>query len=221
MTDSERQPTKLRLLGITLMSDDPVSLYGLELPDWFEAVFHVPGSGKMSVAVYVNIDPDDGPVAAGVRAIGKGFTYRDAVAFLKGAPLDDLLHDASMMAAGAWKWDLGVKQRGKSAFELTDADRAEVGREVADVRARAAAVERPSKRRTMTPDLLRQVAEVYRKNLASGDAPTVGVASHFSVAHRTATRWVSEARKAGFLGSVKGPMPGEVTTPADGATPSE
>lgn len=223
MTDSEHRTTDIRILGILAMGDTPVSLYDIDVPDWFELAVFRPSPGQMSVAIHVTVDSESGPVPVGVRVIGgKGFTYRDAVAFLKGAPLDDLLHDGAMMAAGARRWNLGVAKRGKSAaFELSDAERAEVGKEVEEVNARAATVPRPSRRRTMTPDLLRQVAAVYRKNLASGEAPTVGVASHFSVAHRTATRWVSEARKAGFLGEVKGPMPGEATTPVDGATPSE
>lgn len=53
------------------------------------------------------------------------------------------------------------------------------------------------KRRAMTPELLGEVAKVYVA-CATG-APTLAVAEHFGVPHRTATRWVAVARKNKLL----------------------
>jgi hypothetical protein len=55
----------------------------------------------------------------------------------------------------------------------------------------------PRRRWAVTDEHLQKVADVYR---GAEKAPTEAVAAHFQgVAHRTATRWVSEARKRGFL----------------------
>jgi|GEM_PF-5751099 len=45
----------------------------------------------------------------------------------------------------------------------------------------------------------RQVADVYRKALAAGTAPTKSVAAWGSVSHSSAARWVMEARRRGHL----------------------
>lgn len=74
--------------------------------------------------------------------------------------------------------------------------------------------EEPTRQRRtrMTRALLREVAEVYRKAHAEGEPPTMAVAEHFTVSHRTATRWASEARTAGELGRAVGTSAGEADT---------
>jgi hypothetical protein len=67
------------------------------------------------------------------------------------------------------------------------------------------------RRRRMTRRLLIEVARVYRSALRDGEPPTLAVATHFTVAHRTAGRYVSEARKAGELGPAVGTTAGEIT----------
>ncbi len=52
--------------------------------------------------------------------------------------------------------------------------------------------------RKVTDDLLAQVADVYRRNLA--DRPTQAVEKAFGVGRRQAAVYVSRARQAGFLG---------------------
>lgn len=67
----------------------------------------------------------------------------------------------------------------------------------------------PRRRRIVTPDLLAQVAEVYRAALRDGRPPTAAVAEQFTVSHSTAARWVREARQQQHLGPAQGPKPGE------------
>lgn len=57
---------------------------------------------------------------------------------------------------------------------------------------------RRSARRKVTDDVLREVADIYRRNLS--DNPTESVAVHLGVADRTARLYVRRARDAGFLG---------------------
>lgn len=52
------------------------------------------------------------------------------------------------------------------------------------------------RRRRIDVDLLRQVAEVVRSNPKK---PTEGVQRTLHTSHRNATRWISEARRRGFI----------------------
>lgn len=52
-------------------------------------------------------------------------------------------------------------------------------------------------RRKVTPELLEEVAEVYRENLATGK-PTLAVREHFGLAESTASLYVKRARAAGL-----------------------
>lgn len=54
----------------------------------------------------------------------------------------------------------------------------------------------PQRRFRITRQHLAEVAQVYRESLGEGLAPTTGVARHFAVPHRTATRWVGLCRQA-------------------------
>lgn len=59
----------------------------------------------------------------------------------------------------------------------------------------------PASRRydRITPDLLREVAEVYQSARAAGEPTTKAVAQRFFKADATAAKWVWRARKDGFL----------------------
>jgi hypothetical protein len=62
---------------------------------------------------------------------------------------------------------------------------------------------RAARKVKITDGFLREVAEVYRANLA--DRPTEAVAEHFDKQHRTAALYVKRARERGFLGAaIKG-----------------
>jgi len=56
---------------------------------------------------------------------------------------------------------------------------------------------RSGARRTVTDDLLRQVADIYRLNVT--DRPVEAVQGAFGTSHRTAARYVQTARDKGFL----------------------
>jgi hypothetical protein len=56
---------------------------------------------------------------------------------------------------------------------------------------------RAGRPRKLSDERIRKAAEVYRTHL--GDRPTEAVAAAFSVAHRTAAKYVMEARARGFL----------------------
>ena len=53
----------------------------------------------------------------------------------------------------------------------------------------------------LNDDVLRKVAEVYRKNFEH--APTKAVAKHFALKDRMASTYVDTARKAGYLPPTK------------------
>jgi hypothetical protein len=53
------------------------------------------------------------------------------------------------------------------------------------------------RRRIVTPELLQKVADVYRQHFEKG--PTEAVSRSFGVSHRTAARYVQQARAAGNL----------------------
>ena len=57
---------------------------------------------------------------------------------------------------------------------------------------------RAARKVTITDELLREVAQVYRANLDAN--PTQAVADHFDRAHRTAALYVKRARESGHLG---------------------
>jgi hypothetical protein len=51
----------------------------------------------------------------------------------------------------------------------------------------------------LTAEYLREVAEFYSREELAGRRPTKGVADHWSVSPSTAAKWVSRARKLGYL----------------------
>lgn len=56
---------------------------------------------------------------------------------------------------------------------------------------------RKGARRSVTDDLLRQAADIYRQNVDAN--PVESVATAFQTSHRTAARYVSKARELGLL----------------------
>lgn len=83
---------------------------------------------------------------------------------------------------------------------------ARAGNEEVQRRARAA-LHLMSRRRRVTDDLLREVAEVYRA--ADDGRPTEAVARRFAASHSTAARWVGLARERDFLGATSSGRKGE------------
>lgn len=70
---------------------------------------------------------------------------------------------------------------------------------------------RPKVRRNrVTDEHLAAVADIYRAAEASGNPPAKAVEDAFFTTYSTATRWIGQARKAGFLGPALKGKSGEV-----------
>jgi hypothetical protein len=69
-------------------------------------------------------------------------------------------------------------------------------------------------RRPQSDDDWRRVAELYRRAVAGGSAPSVAIAEEFGVSQATARKWVQRTRERGFLHAALGRRAGEVP-PAD------
>lgn len=205
-------------MGIGAKSDDTLAFHGLTVPAWFTTVWYRPDVAY-SVTVFVRVDPELGPLAEGVQvnsAPGSGLTYRDAAALLKGQPVDELLHNVLLMSAKVTTWQGGLDRLGKpTGRDLTDEEQAILGAVVEQQFTKIDAVQPPVRRRSVTKQLLAEVAEVYRESAAAGRPPTQAVAAHFTATHSSAARWVREARRAGVLGPALGPTAGERSTSSE------
>ena len=74
----------------------------------------------------------------------------------------------------------------------------------------ATTVPQRTRRDRITPDRLRDVANIYRQAWNDGLNPTQEVARHFERPYSTASRWVVAARKAGVLGPADSSRGGEI-----------
>lgn len=63
----------------------------------------------------------------------------------------------------------------------------------------------------LTPELLREVAAIYRSGLAATGQPLQAVAAHFGVTAVRATSWVAKARRVGFIGPTTPGRAGELS----------
>lgn len=102
-------------------------------------------------------------------------------------PLEDHLEWATQAVAQPVR-DIR-REPGRTVFELDS-----TGLDV--FRSGLRRVRRVAARRGPGEAELREAAEVYTR---AGATPTVAVAEHFGIAHRTASLWISRARKAGYL----------------------
>lgn len=190
-----------------------------DVPKWIEIELSHP-EWPATAVLTVTVDADQGPVATGLRA-GPGHTasYRDVQTMVASTT------ELNSLVWGATAWAYGriaaMRFRDNLPRETVDAlDPERFGAKLADyanlTSQYAAPHLKPQRRRRMTRSLLRGVAEVYRAAIADGDAPTKAVAERYRVSHRTAGRWVSEARRRGELGPAKGPTSGELEAGDDG-----
>lgn len=203
-------------------SDDPVvrtNGHGqqVELPRWFEADLGHPDF-PTDVTLYVTVDEDEGPILAGIRAEqGATVTYSDVLKAINSSfsvtgctGMNELLTWVAANAAGTFAAKKVFDPlRDKDEFPLTD-ENLRLVRETRTYYARRAFTgAKPRRRLTVTRELLREVAKVYRAAHKAGRPPTAAVAEHFEASHRTATRWVSRAREVGELGPALQSAPGE------------
>lgn len=101
-------------------------------------------------------------------------------------PLEDHLEWATLAVAQPVK---GRRKNGTFVMEL-DSSGIDVFRGIVQT------ARRTTRRRGPTETELREVAKVYQ---SAGRAPTATVAEKYGVGHRTASLWVSKARKLGYL----------------------
>lgn len=224
MAERRYEATRLTCTFID-QAGEPVQIGNARVPRWFDVRLAHPDwptkhavSHEMTVEIAVSVSPDTGPVLAGIRS-GRGSTatYADALNLLKTTTdLERILQHVTSLAAGIWAARMvqGIFVGDVDASTpLADLDPADLGRLIWFRDGAAAAAQpatAPTRRRVVTPGLLKDVAEVYRAAYNAGNPPTAAVATHFVTSHRTATRWVGEARKAGFLGPADSTRPGEL-----------
>lgn len=212
MTDG--QVGDLEPLGVLAMSAEITTYAGRDIPRWFDAAVRRDGFAT-SVQIRVTVGADGRLIPSGIMAFGQ-HSYRDAAAVLKGQPVDQLLHTMAGYARQAWVFNKFRREQGiEDGKPFTPEQQKDLERQIETLSGEPLAVTLPlpaRQRRVATPDLLRDVAEVYRSAMTAGKPPTMAVASHFNVSHRTGTRWVAEARKEGFLGPAIGPTAGEAET---------
>jgi hypothetical protein len=148
--------------------------------------------------VRVEIEVDTGGVAEcrDVRVVSVGAGRSVRARDIRAVKLDDLIEAGFALAV--WQPAVLSEQARRHGVDASDwftgstVDESQT--EVRGLRRR-----RRDKNRTITDDLLREVAEVYRSNLDRG--PTQAVAERFSKAPSTAALYVKLARDAGFLGA--------------------
>lgn len=173
---------------------------GVQVPQSFEVLLEHP-DWPTSAVLSVVVDPDSGPVASGIRGSGQPpIPFRDVMAMVSStADVDELLWDAMASATG-WRAEGRVRDLHPGGTMLTDEARAASLTALRETVAMVRQAPRLQRRRRLTRGFLREVADVYTKAHAAGEPPTMAVAEHFTVSHRTATRWAREARAAGELG---------------------
>jgi hypothetical protein len=213
---SEQGETRAWRNRVVNWSPDVVSLRGaINVPKWFEMALWREG-WPAEVVISVSIHPTNGPTLTGIRSANdSGLPFDEAAKLVSNwaRPQATLLQWATAEAAAfIAAFEFGDKL---TADQRSSDEGLRAARQVRDVvRSVVEPIARPQRRRLVTPELLAEVADVYRTALAAGQAPTQAVERHFTTTHSTAARWVREARKAGVLGQSQGPKAGE-------ATPSE
>jgi hypothetical protein len=203
-------PWTLKFLDL---AGEAVTLRGVTVPRWFDVMLHRE-TWPTEVVVSVSVDPVSGPSLTGIRAgRGSSLSPRDAEQLLKDwLSTSDLLQFLTAQAGGS----LAVTRLLENAPDEVRRLGAGVLRDAKDRYVEVATpYVRPQRRRMVTEEFLRDVAEVYRSAVQAGDAPTQAVSSRFTTTHSTAARWVREARKAGILGPSQGTRAGEATTPSE------
>lgn len=86
-----------------------------------------------------------------------------------------------------------VTEKGKTWWRIENKDFT-----TADLKKIKMSVERKL-RQKVTPDLLKQVAEIYTNAELNGEPPIQALQNHFHLKHRTAQEYATRARRLGFL----------------------
>jgi hypothetical protein len=170
------------------------------------------------VRVDITVSESRGPHVSGIHALGPEATFDEAAHCLRGTVrLDQWLPEMTAFAAAA-RVEAALMPPVQELAKLGSAaaineERNAVLRQAIRATSGTKSAAIPRRRRFITRDHLREVAGVYREAHGQGQPPTMAVAEHFHVAHRSATRWVAEARKVGELGPPMGTVAGEGPAP--------
>lgn len=203
---SKRDPGSVEDGGWWLLSVNPtehVNYKGVQLPCDFTMVVRPPLTDDI-VELTVAIDAEQGPipVAIGPRRIPIQHmrSYRELDKQLKVLDVDKLLVRATVVAARMFAQD-----RLGDVYEAPEA-----WRRAREMEQMAEGVVQIRRRRSITREYLEQVAEIYRRGVASG-APTRAVEKELYTSRSNAGRLVLLARKEGLLGHADSTRPGEST----------
>jgi hypothetical protein len=187
------------------------------LPASFEARVEHP-EWPARAWVTVRTDPERGPVMTGFLVdqpddAREVISHRELLATLA-ATIDEpsLLR---LLTADAAAWRVMAELIPPDAnphdypHSLSEAEKAKLTATMQEARVRAFEGAAPRRRRTLTPEFLEKVAEVYRTALAEGTPPTVAVGAAFGVEHSTASKYVRKARDAQLLGESRQGLAGD------------
>ena len=192
-------------------ADDHVTREGHDIPAWFDMRLHRE-DWPTEIVCSVVVDEDQGPIINGIRG-GRTYAhgYQDvARLFRESTDSVWMLRFMTAQAAGA----LATKRILAPHVHKIKGDEKDaemIGKLRDRLASRAYPATETKRRRRVTRELLREVAEVYRRAHEEGRPPTQSVAEQFHVSHSSAGRWVVEARKVGILGPATGTKPGEAS----------
>jgi hypothetical protein len=188
------------------------------LPASFEARLDHP-EWPARAWVTVRTDPERGPVMTGFLVdqpddAREVISHRELLATLAATIDERLLLRYLTAEAAAWRAFVEVAPPGADTDPdlhetLSEDEKARFSAIMRGAQARAFDAAAPRRRRTLTPEFLARVAEVYRDALAEGTPPTVAVAIAFEVEHSTASKYVRRARDADLLGESRQGLAGD------------
>jgi hypothetical protein len=173
----------------------------IELPIRFKATFEHP-------AVTLTIECDGGaPICTGIAA-EQGLS-RD---LLRALPIQRLVREATAAAARVEVADLPSSVPARLPEGYTVSVPAVTQGKDALVEVMRQIEQRSPRPRgsRLSDEELDEIASLYRNALAVGRPPTATVAKVRSVTRSTASRWIYEARRRGFLGAALPRKAGEV-----------
>lgn len=195
-------------MKVVRWSEDDVVRAGVAQPPWYDVELGQ-DDWPAKITLHVIVDTDSGPAIAGLLFDpASGLTPKLAEKLLS------TIRDQNALLTAATGLAIGtrhiVRDQADQGVDLTwPSTSIETATRWTEQFPGLGEASRPQRRRVMSRDLLSEVARVYRDAYAHGRPPTQAVGGHFGVSHRTAARWVSEARKAGVLGPADSTRPGE------------
>jgi len=172
---------------------DPALAPGLHAPARSTATFTPTDAGPV-INVVLGVSNDGSLAVREVHFAATDSGREVRCVDLTALRLEDLVED---IATHAVTHVGGVNEHGWQTVTL-------LGPAALDAHKAVRAARTKTRRRTVTNDLLREVASVYRAALRDRRPPTEAVAEHIGKSHRTASDYLQRARAGGFLGPARG-----------------